>query len=110
MEAVERKEKTPEVSLLSRPEAEELAREVGQWSLMEKMIKRIFLFKDFRKAMGFVKQVADLAEEEEHHPDIFISYNQVTLTLSTHKIGGLSRKDFLLAAKIDRLIEDRTGR
>lgn len=54
--------------------------------------------------MAFVNRVAAVAEEQRHHPDIRISYNKVRLTLSTHKIGGLSRNDFILAAKIDRLI------
>jgi len=87
-------------------EAAELARNVPQWTLSEKQIEREFKFKDFRKAMEFVNDVADAANEQDHHPDFYISYNRVQLTLSTHKIGGLSRNDFVLAAKIDRLAED----
>lgn len=88
---------------LSAREAEELFREVPKWSLKEKSIERELRFKDFRQAMDFVNKVAAIAEEEGHHPDIFISYDRVRLFLSTHKIGGLSRNDFILAAKIDRL-------
>ncbi len=51
--------------------------------------------------MKFVNKVAELAEEEGHHPNISISWNKVTLTLTTHAIGGLSENDFILAAKID---------
>ncbi len=71
-------------------------------------IKREFRFKDFRQAMEFVNSVAAIANEQDHHPDIFISYNKVQLTLSTHKIGGLSLNDFIVAAKID-LAADRHG-
>jgi len=53
--------------------------------------------------MKFVNKVADLAEEEGHHPDIHISYSRVTIDLTTHAVGGLSENDFILAAKIDRL-------
>lgn len=62
-----------------------------------------FAFTDFKKAMVFVNAVAFLAEEENHHPDISISYRNVMLTLSTHAIGGLSENDFILARKIELL-------
>ena len=87
-------------------DAGELATSVPQWTLLEKQIEREFKFKDFRQAMAFVNRVADAANEQDHHPDIQISYSRVRLTLSTHKIGGLSQNDFILAAKIDRLAED----
>lgn len=61
-------------------------------------------FRDFREAMSFVNRVADLAEEEGHHPDILISYNRVTFELFTHAINGLSENDFILASKIDALL------
>ncbi len=88
---------------LPQKEAEELWRQVPKWSLGEKTIEREFRFQDFRHAMDFVNQVAKLAEEENHHPDILISYNRVRLSLSTHRIGGLSPNDFMLAGRIDRL-------
>ncbi len=66
-----------------------------------KKIVRVFKFKDFKEAMAFVNGVAAIAEEEGHHPDIYIFYNQVNLELSTHNIGGLSENDFILAAKIN---------
>jgi len=88
---------------LSRKEAEELQREVPLWSLGERAIGRELRFRDFRAAMNFLNRIAELANEQDHHPDLFISYNKVQLTLSTHKIGGLSMNDFILAAKIDLL-------
>jgi 4a-hydroxytetrahydrobiopterin dehydratase len=87
---------------LSRNEAGELLSEIPQWSMGERTIEREFRFKDFRQAIDFVNSIAAIANEQDHHPDIFISYNKVQLTLSTHKIGGLSLNDFIMAAKIDR--------
>jgi 4a-hydroxytetrahydrobiopterin dehydratase len=66
-----------------------------------KKIMRSFRFKDFVESMRFVNKVAELAEEEGHHPDIFVSYNYVKICLTTHNIGGLSENDFIMAAKID---------
>jgi 4a-hydroxytetrahydrobiopterin dehydratase len=94
------------VSLLD-VEAEKLAQEVPEWSLGDNAIERGFKFKDFRQAMDFVGKVTEVAKGQDHHPDILISYNRVQLTLSTHKVGGLSRNDFILAAKIDQLVDKR---
>lgn len=66
-------------------------------------IEKIFKFKDFNKAMMFVNKVAEIAEEQGHHPDILIQWNKVTLILWTHAIKGLHDNDFILAAKIDEL-------
>jgi 4a-hydroxytetrahydrobiopterin dehydratase len=90
-------------SPLSPEQAEQMHRDVPDWTLDGAAIKREFQFKGFREAMAFVNAVADLAEGQGHHPDIFISYKTVRLALTTHKIGGLSRNDFIVAAKIDQL-------
>lgn len=88
---------------LSREEALELNKDTPEWTLVDGAIEREFEFDDFRGSIAFVNRVAEVAEEEGHHPDIFIYYSKVRLQLSTHKIGGLSKNDFILAAKIDRL-------
>jgi 4a-hydroxytetrahydrobiopterin dehydratase len=93
---------------LAAGEIEKMIHDVPDWTLREGAIEREFLFEDFRSAIEFVNKVADLAEEEEHHPDIFVFYNKVKLVLSTHKAGGLSRKDFVMAWKIDRLANRET--
>jgi 4a-hydroxytetrahydrobiopterin dehydratase len=62
-----------------------------------------YSFKDFITTMGFVNRVADLAEEEGHHPVMHVHYNKVVIELWTHAIGGLSENDFILAAKIEKL-------
>jgi 4a-hydroxytetrahydrobiopterin dehydratase len=64
-------------------------------------LKRDFLFKNFRVAMQFVNAVADVAEQEGHHPDFYISYNRVSVEVFTHKTSSLHEADFILAAKVD---------
>ncbi len=79
---------------------EEKSENLKKTGLGSKIFKR-YKFKDFIGAINFVNEVAEMAEEEGHHPDININYNKVVLELSTHAIGGLSENDFILAAKID---------
>ena len=76
---------------------------VPQWRRKESVISRTFEFEDFVAAMKFVNAVARAAEKAGHHPDIDIRWNKVTLALTTHDAGGLTEKDFALAAKFDRL-------
>ena len=73
------------------------------WKKKGSAIRRTCQFKDFPAAIRFVNAVARIAEKAWHHPDIDIRWNKVTLTLSTHDAGGLTRKDFDLAKKFDRL-------
>lgn len=80
--------------------------EVPVWRLHREgthHLDRKFTFKDFKESMSFVNNVAKLAENEGHHPEIEISYNKVRLVLFTRAIGGLSRNDFIMAAKIDEI-------
>jgi 4a-hydroxytetrahydrobiopterin dehydratase len=72
-----------------------------QWSRHGEIISRTFAFKDFPAAMKFVNAVAELAEQAQHHPDVDIRWNKVTLALTTHDAGGLTEKDFELARQID---------
>jgi len=88
---------------LSADEAKQLASQVPQWKLAQDKLTRELRFADFDEAIDFVNELADAAKAADHHPDIQISYNKVHLTLSTHRISGLSRNDFILAARIDEL-------
>lgn len=83
---------------------EEIAKglaKVPEWQIEGTEINRKFEFKNFLESMTFVRKVAVLAEEMNHHPDILIQWNRVSLTLSTHSEGGLTKLDFALAQKID---------
>lgn len=76
-------------------------RGVPEWSEVGEAIQRTFQFPDFAAAMAFVAKVAAHAERVQHHPDIMIRYNKVTLTFSTHDAGGISAKDFEAAGQAD---------
>jgi 4a-hydroxytetrahydrobiopterin dehydratase len=89
--------------LLKENEITAKLKTIKGWKLAGKKISKSFNKKDFVRAMGFVNSVALLAEKANHHPDIDIRWNTVTLTLSTHSEGGLTDKDFNLAKEIETL-------
>lgn len=89
---------------LSSQQAEALLANLSQWKIESGELVHTFQFKDFRAALAFVNQVGELAEGAGHHPDIDIRYNKVRLGLVTHDAGGLTGKDFELAAKVDELV------
>lgn len=78
--------------------------DVPEWVEAGGSIQRTYSFNDFLSSMSFVNRVADAAEADQHHPDILIRYNKVTLTLSTHDAGGITEKDFALAARCDGFV------
>lgn len=84
---------------------DELRRHYGQlhdWSLVnEHHLEKDYKFRDFREALAFVNRLGEVAEREGHHPDIFLTWGKVKVTLWTHSVGGLSEKDFALAAEAD---------
>ena len=92
---------------LSRAEAERFKAQIPAWELASdaRHIERQFKFGNFREALAFVDKVGQLAEEEQHHPDIHFGWGYANVELSTHKIKGLHENDFILASKIDRLFE-----
>lgn len=81
-----------------------LAREVPSWEVKGDKLVRALKFKDFNEAMGAVMRIALLAEAEGHHPDISISWNEVELTFWTHTAEGLTRNDFIMAARADSIL------
>lgn len=75
-----------------------------EWHVVnEHHLEREFKFPDFRAALAFTNQVGELAESQRHHPDIYLAWGKVKLTLWTHKIDGLTESDFVFAAKVDEL-------
>ncbi|MGH2568638.1 MAG: 4a-hydroxytetrahydrobiopterin dehydratase [Bacteroidota bacterium] len=90
-------------TLLTEEQIQQRLSELKGWTRVEKEITKTVKLKDFVRAMGFVNSVALLAEKTDHHPDIDIRWNAVTLTLSTHSAGGLTDYDFNLAKQIDEL-------
>ncbi len=94
------------VSPLSREDSEALLREIPGWELEEDgtRIRRTVRFRDFAQAMEFARKVGDLAEAEGHHPDLTVGWGYCSVAFRTHKIRGLHRNDFIMAAKVDTLI------
>lgn len=82
---------------------ESALKEVPAWSEVSGAIQRTFQFPTFMDSMRFVNAVAERAEADQHHPDVLIRYTKVTLTLSTHDAGGITKKDFALAKRADAL-------
>jgi len=82
-----------------------MLRQTPAWELIDgKRIAREFKFENFRQTLTFVNRVGELAEMEDHHPHIHLSYNRCRIELWTHAVNGLSENDFILAAKIDELL------
>lgn len=90
--------------LLAQTEIEQALASLDGWTQAGGEISRTFALRSFPAALAFVGAVGHLAERADHHPDILIRYRQVTLTLSTHSAGGLTEKDFDLAAEIDAIV------
>ena len=91
------------MSALSQIEIDTRLKSLSEWRIQSGELVRTFEFKDFRAAIAFVSKIADAAEGAGHHPDIDIRYNKVRLGLVTHDAGGITAKDFDLAARASSL-------
>jgi len=93
------------VKPFDRTQALEQLKELSDWKLSEDatQIQKTYRFKNFVDAMDFANAITDIAELEGHHPDLGIAWGKVEVSLSTHSINGLSKNDFILAAKIDAI-------
>ena len=92
--------------------AQMLAQLGGGWLLQRTdrdFLEKTYRLKNFREALEFVNRVGALAEQVNHHPDILLTWGRVTLSIWTHKIGGLSESDFIFAAKCDALTDIADG-
>ncbi len=88
---------------LTQTEIDQKIQAIPQWQQQEQTITRTFKFKNFVEAIAFVNQLVEPAETAGHHPDLAISYNKVTVSLTTHDAGGLTQMDFDLAQTISEL-------
>ena len=91
--------------MLTDPEIQDLLLHIHQWQVRDvdgmKRLEKVFKFKNFAEAMEFTNEVGRIAEEEDHHPLIITEWGKVTVNWWTHKIGGLHKNDFIMAAKTD---------
>ncbi|MBI2523342.1 4a-hydroxytetrahydrobiopterin dehydratase [Candidatus Woesearchaeota archaeon] len=88
---------------LTEEQAKELLKQIPGWEIKNDHLYRQFKFKKFRESVAFVNKIAEIAEQEGHHPDIIINYNKVSIELWTHAINGISENDFILATKINNI-------
>lgn len=91
------------IAKLSEQEIAAELRKLAGWSIVNGNLHRVFEFKDFAQAFAFMTQVALAAEKMDHHPDWSNAWNKVTIDLSTHSAGGLTKNDFDLAGKIQKI-------
>ena len=95
---------------LKGEELKKLHEQIPEWEIVsEHHLHREFRFPDFQQALRFVNRIGEIAEQEGHHPDIFLAWGKVGVTLWTHAIDGLTQSDFILAAKIDRASRESAG-
>ena len=99
------------VPRLTLAEAEHFRSQTPNWELRDdgSRIERHFRFRNFQEALGFVRDIGNLAETEAHHPDVSFGWGYATISLRTKKIKGLHENDFIMASKIDRMF-DRSDR
>ena len=95
----------PKAPLLTPDEVATRLKEVRGWTLEGDKITKLFTFKDFAEAVAFLDGITPVADEQNHHPDLSIHWNELTLTLWTHASGGLTERDFRLARAIDDMTE-----
>ncbi|MEN9657488.1 MAG: hypothetical protein RL571_953 [Pseudomonadota bacterium] len=88
---------------LSEVEAEMLSTDLQDWIVTETYLEKTFRFKNFYETMGFVNALAWMANQQDHHPDLDVSYSRCRVRWSTHSANGISRNDFICAARSDAL-------
>lgn len=92
---------------MSSEQAQQMLKELENWTIeQEYHLTRTFKFRDFAEALNFVNRVGDIAEHENHHPDVHLAYGKVKVEVWTHKINGLTESDFVFAAKVDAAHEE----
>lgn len=89
---------------LNLSEIEKNLSALDNWQLVaEKQLHKTFKFKNFKEALAFTNEIGEIAEDNKHHPDIYLTWGQVTVDITTHDVNGLTEKDFNLAKLIDEL-------
>ena len=91
--------------LLEAEDLDDALKKCPEWEVDGKSLVRTIEFEEFMEGIDFVNDLAEIADEVQHHPDIFIRYNKVTLTLTTHDAGGITESDIELAQRVDNLVD-----
>ena len=99
----------PKAPLLTPDEVATRVKDLRGWTLEGDKITKLFTFKDFAGAVAFLDRITPVADGQNHHPDVSIHWNELTLTLWTHASGGLTERDFGLARAVDELTKDENA-
>lgn len=91
--------------LLDAEELEDALKKCPEWEPQGNAISRTVEFEEFNDSIDFVNDLAEIAEKAQHHPDMLVSYNKVTVTLTTHDSGGVTERDIELAQRVDHLVD-----
>ena len=97
------------MATLNREQIGEKLNALAGWQYEDNAIAKLYRFKRFMDGIGFIGRIAELAEAADHHPDIFVNYTRVKFTCTTHSAGGVTEKDFKLAAQIEREFNAQRG-
>ncbi len=92
------------MALLTEEKISCVLKKLNGWQRKGEQIEKTFVLKNFVNSMGFVNKIALLSEKADHHPDILIRWNKVSITLSTHSEGGITEKDLVLAEEIEKVL------
>jgi 4a-hydroxytetrahydrobiopterin dehydratase len=95
----------PSVTKLTDAEAATLLPQLPGWAIEGGKLAKTFGFRDYHATMAFVNAAAWIAHQEDHHPDLAVSYNRCRVEWNTHSVGGLSENDFICAARVDALLD-----
>ena len=96
---------TPDAAALAAADVRPLLESLHDWKASDAAITRRFVFDDFHQTMAFVNAVAWIAHREDHHPDLDVGYDHCTVSWSTHSAGGVTRNDFICAARVEALVD-----
>jgi 4a-hydroxytetrahydrobiopterin dehydratase len=88
---------------LTPTEYEPLLKQLSDWDFVDQRLRKSFVFENFAQSMALANRIAEIAEEQNHHPDLLVRWGELRIDIWTHAADGLTESDFILAAKIDRL-------
>lgn len=93
------------MAALSQPEADKLVKQLEGWEKFDHLIGKTYHFKNYYQTIAFVNAIAWISHQQDHHPDLTVTYNSCHVEYTTHAIHGLSENDFICAAKVDTLFK-----
>ena len=97
------------VAALDAPAIDALLPQVPGWTLEDGKLRRSFAFRDYHQTIDFVNHLAEMVHQQDHHPELTVTYNRCVVRFNTHSVGGISANDFICAARASAIYDARTG-